>query len=713
MQPKDTSVQTDAIDLSAIFGLLRRQFRIISMAVAVIIGVATIYLFSVTPKFTATALVSIEYGRDVLSDQTQTSSNTASISAQVEGVVQILRSSDTLLALINEANLFADPEFGVRLSKTERVRAWLGLETNQNVSDVNSAVVNVLNRFADAVDIRRRGLTYLIEVAVTSEDPEKAARLANQLVKIYIARQVDGKVVQLLAAREILNSRIESAQQELQDFQQQSDTFLDRVVNQFVDSGIDPQLSALRDQLLSANGQLAATKQKSAALTAVLEGREIGTANEELLSSAMRELVAQRAALTKELTAANEAQGIDADTLREQLDALEIQLIVMAEEDRNASVNIINDTTKIADQARADLRDAALKADLPADDLSAFYQLQQETATARVEYENLLRRVRQVETLADVQISDATLASSAVIPSQQSFPNPRLILALALVAGTGLGIGLAFVNEYLVGGVTSEDQLSILLNSPVALSLPAISVGNSEDVAQQVITAPMSGFTESLRQVRRQALRMQRDGDGGRITLFTSSLPEEGKTTAAVAFARTLALSGQRTLLVDLDLRKPSVAARMGLPSSAVLMKVLSGTLNMSALQAATSLEETTGLHVITGGGRSNLPTDTLASSHRMEALVAQWRTHYEAIVFDTAPLLPVVDTLYLAHHADIIGMMVRFAATNQLDIKRAAERLWVDLGDGVPILPILSMEQRARRAYYYGGYYSGYTKGS
>jgi hypothetical protein len=86
--------------------------------------------------------------------------------------------------------------------------------------------------------------------------------------------------------------------------------------------------------------------------------------------------------------------------------------------------------------------------------------------------------------------------------------------------------------------------------------------------------------------------------------------------------------------------------------------------------------EEATGLDILVGGGRSDLPTDTLASSQRVAQLVELLRGEYEAVVLDTAPILPVVDTLYLTPHADVILMMARYAATNQHDVRRAADRI-------------------------------------
>lgn len=696
----------EQLDISALIGVLRRQYRVIAMAVASILVLAVIYLFAVTPKYTATALVSIEPNRGVLSEDVSMGNNSAAISAQVEGEVAILKSSDVLLALIAEAGLVNDPEFGVSLSRTDRVMGWLGIERDANL-EASAAVTGILERVGSAVKVRRRGLTYLVEVSVTSEDPEKAADLANLLVSIYTARQIEGKVRQILASRDILAPRIDNAQAELERLQYEADRFLESVVDDFVEGSDREDLISVRDRFSLAQRQLDDLRQQSDALRAIADGRSIASSQAELLSDALRALAEERADLQRRLTD-EDAEGIDADALRAELLNVDRRLQEAAAREREAALSGISNLTQVADRARAELRDAALASDLPSSDLSTFYRLQQETSTARLDYEGLLRRLRQLETLADVQISDAVMASSAVTPSGASFPNSRLILALAVVAALGLGVGLAFINEYLVGGVTSEDQLRDMLHAPVALPVPAIASADDGDASAQIYLAPLSGFSESFRQVRRQATRLARPGGGGRVYLVTSAVPEEGKTTAAVAMARTLAMSDTKTLLIDFDLRKPSIGARIGAPASSRLLMMLSGSAGPEFLASGHFREEATGLDVLVGGGRSDIPTDTLASSRRVGELMELMRGEYEAIVLDTAPVLPVVDTLYLTPHADVVLMLARYAATNQRDIRRAADRIRSEMAQGAQILPILSMERRARKAYYYGSYYSG-----
>ena len=304
----------EQLDISALIGVLRRQYRVIAMAVASILVLAVIYLFAVTPKYTATALVSIEPNRGVLSEDVSMGNNSAAISAQVEGEVAILKSSDVLLAMIAEAGLVNDPEFGVSLSRTDRVMGWLGIERDANL-EASAAVTGILERVGSAVQVRRRGLTYLVEVSVTSEDPEKAADLANLLVSIYTARQIEGKVRQILASRDILAPRIDNAQAELERLQYEADRFLESVVDDFVEGSDREDLISVRDRFSLAQRQLDDLRQQSDALRAIADGRSIASSQAELLSDALRALAEERAELQRRLTD-DDAEGIDADALR-------------------------------------------------------------------------------------------------------------------------------------------------------------------------------------------------------------------------------------------------------------------------------------------------------------------------------------------------------------------------------------------------------------
>ena len=705
-------MEQSELDLRSLFGIIRRQSKIIVYVILGILILTVAYLFTVTPKYTATALVEIEPNREVLSDASNALNNTGAISAAVEGEAEILRSSDVLMALILDQGLIRDPEFGVQPPLLDQLRSIIGLEAVGGSADPQRTLVGVVNSVRDAVSVRRKGLTYLIEVSVTSEDADKAARLANALGEKYIEKQVAQKVNQTLVARNILQQRVREAAADLERVEGSVDVFLEDFVSEYVAQSDRQDLVTLRDELSVRDRQIARSEERIALLSSAVSGAAWDSLNADLLGETSQALLSERQRLNRQLITA-QADGIDTQQLREELQRLEVELSEVAANELSSTRQRVSALNVERDGVRDELRVSVLNSDLAPGTLSELYQLQQESDIARSQYDDLLRRLRQLDTLSTLQIADASVVSQALAPNRASHPRKQLILALALVLSVGLGLGLAFLNEFFVGGFASDEQLRDGLGEADVFSVPAISDNPDDaDVSRAVIDVPMSGFAESFRQLKKAVEKKSRaasDDLGGRVVIATSAIPAEGKSTSALGLARSLALGGAKTILVDFDLRKPSVSDKLGVEGSSALIEHLSGGVDFEELSNAFVDERESGLHVLVGGGRADVPTDSLLGSQAARKLVDRLRGEYDWVIIDSAPILPVVDTLYVSDLADVVLMLVRFASTNQRDVRRAHARLRSEMRDGAEVLPVLSMEQQRSGSYYYRGYYSGY----
>lgn len=700
---------TADFDIQSLIGVIRRQSRIIFYTIFSILIITLAYLFTVTPKYTAVALLSIEPNREVLAETSATLSNTGAISAAVEGEAEIIKSNDVLLALIQSQGLLRDDEFGVTLSNWNKLRNMIGLEV-QEQADGTRELQRTITRVREAITVRRKGLTYLIEVGFTSKSAEKAARLANALAVGYINHQIQQKIEKTVLARDILSRQVEVAKRELEGVELRVDGFLTDFIDDFVRETGRDDLRAMQLNLQAQAQELEAYRERLAALSSATSSKPWDRLSEDAMSKAMRTLIEKRRALNARL-AAEEDKGIDAAVLQAELEALEDDLAKVAAADLSATRLTVNEFQSNRDRMRDELRSSVLNADLPAGALTDLYQLQQEGGIARSQYQDLLRRLRQLDTLASLQIADASLVSKALAPANPSFPRKRLILALALTLSFGLGLGLGFLNEYFVGGFTSEEQLKDFIKARDVIVIPSTTEIEEGDISKAILDAPMSAYSESFRQLKKsteRALR-KRQRSGGSVIAVSSSIPAEGKSTSALALARTFAQSGATTILIDFDLRKPSLGAQTGVVTSKALLDYLSGKIDMGELAKHVSVEEASNLAMIVGGGRPDAPTDSLMGSQRLRDLIEGLRTQFDYIILDTAPVLPVVDTLYLVDQADVVLQLVRFANTNQRDVRRAYSRFTQDVSEGVEVLPVLSMEPVRRGAYYYRGYYAGY----
>ena len=711
----DFTDTNDEIDLRSLFGVLRRQIKIIVFTTLAAAILALVYLFSVTPKYTATALISIEPNRNIMTDVAAELNNATAMSATVDGEIEILKSNDLIKSLVAAEGLIADEEFGLQPGRFDELRKMLGLSVDQT-QDPDKVVRGVVGRVADAISASRRGRTYLIQLSFTSESPEKAAKLVNALAKHYIQSQVQKKIETTLVARDIIAARVVQAKEELELAENQVDVFLGEFTAQYIDQTRRPDLMSLENQIAERNATIEALEQSLDLNASGIQARDWNALDQQLLSDASRGLIRQRDELNAKLNTQQDDAELDIDALRAELAALDDRIAASAADDLSATRRDISAFRTERDEFEQNLRGEILNSDLPPGALTDLYQLQQEGVIARSQYQDLLQRLRQLDSMSELQVADASIVSTALEPSGASFPNKRLTLALGLVLGAMLGTGLGLLNEFVIGGVVSEDQLADLVKVPQAVGVPALNEEKDpKNVAMGVITAPMSGFAESFRQVK-HALESQmiRNGVGadrqGKVILVTSAVSFEGKTTTSVALARTLAMAGNRVVLVDFDLRKPSISERLDVEPNDSLLKYLSKELDFESLGKAYGEERESGLSYLVGGGRAKVPTDALISSPRAKKVFEVLREGFDYVIIDSAPVLPVVDTLYLAPYVDAVVMGVRFASTSQRDVTRAYSRITNEMNENTAFLPLLTMEEGQRRkAYYYRGYYHGY----
>jgi succinoglycan biosynthesis transport protein ExoP len=367
------------------------------------------------------------------------------------------------------------------------------------------------------------------------------------------------------------------------------------------------------------------------------------------------------------------------------------------------------------------LRQSILTSDLPSDMLTSIYELQQSAEVARAQYQTLLTRQKDLDTQAYLQVADSRIVSEATPPPSPSFPNPRTILLLAALAGLGLGVALAFLIENFVGGFTSEAQAEAILKAPVVSAIPrqraAKRNGGEASVADSLILSPLSVFSESIRRVRigieqavrrRQALSPGAEAEG-MVVVVSSAAPNEGKTTVALALTRAYALSGMSTLLIDCDLRKPSVHKQLGIQASEGLLEYLAGASGASELKSILTVDTGSGAQIVVGSRRSDVATDQLIAGKTFARLIAAARKNFDVVVLDTPPVGPVIDALYLAGMADAIAFVVKFSSTPQQEVKAAIAALDNAKRDGVPILTVLNQQTINPAAYRgkYAGYYA------
>ncbi len=714
------------IDVREVLSIMRRQRRLILTTVVAILGLAFAYLLSATPIYRATTLVQIDaQGTNLLDPNATDQQQSAIVNSQLDSEVEILRSSSAALAVVKAGDLIHAKDFGPQIGRIEKLGIAMGIDLSDDAlrqrvglgAKMPTSPEDLINatilKLQGAVDVRRQGLTYLIGISVSSPNPSRAAELANLYAKTYIDSQVSAKIASLLSARDVLRRQISTAQEQLATSEAAVNSFIEANLARLEKESGDPAVAALRNQLESAKADQGALGARIASAQGAIGAQDWDSVAQSLGDAALAELARQRKDLQQRLGKAATGTS-DAVDLATQLDSLDKNL---ATRSQTTLAVVQKEATTLSTRetsARDALRTTLVQSNLSPEMVTELFNLQQSATVARTQYQTLLSREQDIGTLANLQVANARIVSAALTPNAPSAPRTNLILTFGLVGGIAVAVMLSFLKEYYIGGITSASQLQNVLQVRVPISVPQVDQPDSGSPADMVILAPMSLFAETFRKLRASIdIGLERiipNHKGASVILVCSALPAEGKSTSAIALARTYALAGARTMLIDADLRKPSLELVLSCKSTVGLLEYLVGAGKTEAQSAEAVHDFLSPLLVLTAGERSSVPTDQLINSKAFNQLLKQLAPDFDVIVIDSPPILPVVDAGYLARYADIIVQVVRYGSTTQGEVREANSQMQEMMRPGTQILGVLSQEERSNRSYRYyvrhGSYY-------
>ena len=336
-------------------------------------------------------------------------------------------------------------------------------------------------------------------------------------------------------------------------------------------------------------------------------------------------------------------------------------------------------------------------------------QLERESEANRSLYESFLTRLKQLEEQLNLVRPDAKIVSLAAIPQNASFPKRKPMVVIGFTSSVVLGVLLALLRERLDTGFHTGRQLHEVLGVTSFGLVPAIRRGKRDPSPHRyLLERPLSAYADAIRSVQKS---VELSGSDGRsqIVLVTSTLPGEGKTTLALSLAVSAARSGRKTVVVDVDLRHPSVAREIGQPFGPGLVEFLTGEATVDEIIHVADFQSN--LHFIPVKGLTSSPVDLL-ESREMAALLKALRSRYHYVFLDGPPAL-VTDARAAAFLADTVLYAVRW---NKTKAEVASHGLEALAGSRIPVAGlVLTQVNLARQARYsYGdvsSYYNEYKK--
>jgi len=282
--------------------------------------------------------------------------------------------------------------------------------------------------------------------------------------------------------------------------------------------------------------------------------------------------------------------------------------------------------------------------------------LEREVQTNKSMYEILLTRMKEIDLSSTLNVNNITVVDTASVPEIPIKPNIKLNIALAVIVGFILGIGLAFFIDYLDRTIKSPQDIKEMLESHFLGSIPSIVGDNIIKKDKIVHHQPQSPISEAYRIIRTEILHLLPQTEGLKSLLITSGEPQSGKTITVSNLGISFAQKDSKVLLVDGDLRRPQLHKIFNLERYNGLSEYLSGEMEVEKIIKSTDIEN---LHVITSGKVPHYPAEII-SSGKIEHFIKSLNGIFDYVIFDSPPVVSVTDSIIFADKVNAIVQVVR-----------------------------------------------------
>ncbi len=682
----------DAIDLRRYWNiLLRRKWAVIS-AIAAALLAALVTTFNATPEFRSTLLLQIEPQTDQFLEFQRNVSlgEPTSDWDYYQTQYTLLKSRSLARRVIDQLGLEAaqepadkaQPSFLRELKAS--VKGWIGGATaaagapaGDGSQVAAKAKPNLEDALLGSLTISPVRDSRLVNIEYDSPKPEEAAAVANAVAENFINMTLERRYEARTYAKKFLEERIQQVRASLEDSEQRLLAYAREreIVN------LDDRLGSVMQSLEAMNAALTKTEAERIEAEAEYAGSLQGTgpATLKVLDSAVVQELKKRKG---ELELEYQEQLKVYKPGYPKMQQLERQI---AEVDQQIAKEIgsIRQAVKsgyearVREQATLQARVSELKGEILAlQDRSTDYQsLKREVDTNRELYDGLLQRMKEVGVVAGISTNNISIVDRAQVPTAAYKPNLRKNLTMALALGLVGGILLAFLLEHMDDTVKSSEDVEARVRAPVLGVLPLAAFREhgigEEEVPLLAAKDPKSPLAEAVRSLRTSLVFSTAEG-APKILHLTSAGPGEGKTTAAANIAITFAQAGSKVLLIDADLRAPSLHRVFGLANGLGLTNYLAGDTKPADIAQPTQV---TRLFAITSGPLPPNPVELLSSAKMLDFLgLAAERFDY--IVLDGPPVIGLADALVLANLARGTVFVVDAGRTRYGAIEGAVKRL-------------------------------------
>lgn len=733
----------DTLTLPDLWKIVRRRRAVVATVLLAVLAVAVTYCVFSTRKYQAVGEVNVQRETAdalnlgaLMGTGPTDASDLMDASRVLQTQVNILESQTLALEVVKQLHIEDSEDFKPRFDPVGKV---LGFISPRGIPDPADGTFDEMPARRDHIyKVFEKNTkvilvpgTRLIQISYTSTDPRVAAAVVNKLIEALVDYNFQSRYKATSQASDWLSqqlsdlrSRSEQLQAELAEKQQDSGVYsfggegiqgkglayspvLDQLqqattslnqaeMNRVMRGAMyeaartgDPEMIAGLNNALVANGAPSAVG-NSLSLLETLRGQQ----------ATQQALISQTAAKFGTAYPKLEEMRASSNSLQESITEEQARLMSQTKSDYQVAQQVETSTRGIFEQQKQGAEALNSKA-------IEYEILHQEADDSRNMYEKLSSRLKESDVLESMRPSNITVVEPGRIPSKPAKPNVPLYLAAALAAGLLLGLITGFLIDLMdskvrdIGFAAGQWGDGLLAELPIERRTAPRGTNRIFARPSRIFTLvdPRSPFSEALRSLRTAILLSS--GAPPKVILVTSSVPSEGKSTLAANLSALLVQQGKRVLLVDADLRHPSLHAVFDMSKRPGLSDLLtSDKFEQPALALIHNVQDVPGLKILMAGEIRDNPSELLGSD-TMRRLISIWRDSFDFIVLDSEPLLPVTDSVVLTPLADQILLLARHGVTERSQFERSLQMVQAR-SPGIPVGIVLNAINMPAQPYLY-----------
>jgi len=696
----------EQVDFERLFNLLRAKAWLIAVVAVVVVLAALVYVIRSPKIYESRALIQVEQSTQKVVNIAEVAQENPQTPDFVNTVVQALTSRKLLLRVVYACGLDKDPSFAP--PKPD----------GRPYSEIQLA-----DRLDSKVSVQLLRGTRLVELDVEDQSPEMAQKIASSFIREFLRENFDQKIALSRVANEFLQDEAQKLKTKLEESERKLQAYKEE--NKAV--SLEERQNIIVEKLRDLNTKVTDAKGKRLQLEADIEQlKRIDKANiDELLAINSVSQLPQVALLREQLVAAE----VELAGLKERYLPKHPKYIAASTRITNLKQSLGGEVTQAgetlgrlyeaAQESEAKLEVALQEQEEKALELTKiaipYNVLQRDVESDRALYESVTKRLKETAITQGVEQAPYRIIEEPMVPSTPTKPRTKLILAAALLFGIALGIATVIALDFLDHSLRTVDEAESYLRLP---ALSAIPDSRKESVSEQVseawkdrklsdLPATLAGkhllepfrkkfsskanspeavrhpliFVEDPASLQAEAIRTLRTSlsllgkqSERRTFLFASAIPQEGKSFTSLNFAHSLAQQGQKTVIIDADLRKPKLKNDL-LPEAGDIVGLtnyLSGNSDLDDVVIKTPQEN---LFLIPAGHRAPNPAELL-NEEAFRSLLDALLQKYDRVVVDSAPVNAVSDVLTIAACFQTTCLIVRAGKTPKKASLRAVKQL-------------------------------------